>query len=123
MITIFNNLFALLPINYAFIIEKYYVKGNMCLILYGASIFRHSIEEKCTPNKLKLARTLDLSSIYILCIYTMSKNLLLIIPYTFMFLLHKYYLYPNIDEYKMSHTLAHVFGLHMLGSFVSVLKI
>lgn len=122
MITIFSNLFALLPINYAFIVEKDYIKGNMCLILYGVSIFRHSLEENCTSNKLKLARTLDTTTIYMLCIYTSCKNISLIIPYTFMFLLHKYYLYIDLNMYTMKHVLAHAFGLHMLASFVNVLK-
>ena len=120
MITIISNLFALLPINYAFIVQKNYILGNMYLVLLFVSTARHSLCETWTPQKDLYSKISDLGTIYISCCYLVYKRWILIFPYACMFLLHRWYLTPHFDNYKIKQKIIHAFGLHLAGALIAL---
>lgn len=120
MITIFSNLFALLPINYAFVVQRDIIRGNMYLILFFASTFKHTLCEKRTRETEMISMIIDRGTIYTICLYNIYSKWSLIFPYMLMFSIHRYYLSPNFNRYKTHHKIIHAITLHLAGALVAL---
>jgi hypothetical protein len=120
MITVFSNLLALIPINYAFVVQRNIIRGNLYLILFFASTFRHSLIEPQTQNSEMISMILDRGIIYTICVYNVYTRWILVFPYIVMFFLHKYYLSPNFGNYKLQHKIVHALGLHLAGAIITL---
>lgn len=120
MITVLSNLLGLIPINYAFVVQRDIIRGNLYLILFFASTFRHSLIEPQTQNSEMVSVILDRGIIYTICLYNVYTKWILLFPYLVMFVIHRYYLSPNHKRYKLQHKIVHAVGLHLFGALVAL---
>ena len=120
MITVLSNLLAVIPINYAFCVRQDPILGNLYLLLFAASMFRHSVFEELTARKDFYSQTCDYTMIYLTACYQLYLNKKVIIPYSMMFCLHRYYLMPRLHNYTMLDKIIHVLGIHVPGMLLAI---
>lgn len=120
MISVISNLFALIPINYAFVVQKDILRGNLYTLLTLTSVCRHSLCQNMTPRIDLWSKRIDLVVVWSVCGYNAMSNLVLVIPYACMIALYVFYLSPRAGRYQVKHYVAHALGLHLVGALVAL---
>ena len=118
MITVLSNLIGLIPINHAFMVEKNPFRGNVYLLLYTASLMRHSTLTENVPVINKFIERIDKFMVWSTLTYNTYTKPILLLPYSILFL--TYYKFIIKKPRTIRKQLIHACVLHVFGSLVAL---